>query len=240
MEGWNVCSSTRLPSPSTHSRTSPECPNMKKTCEEKLTAEGSAFAGHINTLACTEETKLRGKLYFIIANISKRTNIRSLLLTAAAFGCQTVFVAGQRKFDFDPDGIDIPHQCALHIKSGSMKIVQFDKLDECAIHIKSIGVDSADATEGPVRIIGVEIHETAVDLEDELFVGDTAFMMGNEGQGMNQKQMSICDGFIRIAQYGGGTASLNVNVAASIVLHRFHHWARGDQVGKIDENRQKS
>ncbi|KAI5057630.1 hypothetical protein GOP47_0027645 [Adiantum capillus-veneris] len=37
--------------------------------------------------------------------------------------------------------------------------------------------------------------------------------------------MAICDYFIYIAQYGGGTASLNVAVAASIVLHHFAVWA---------------
>ena len=31
----------------------------------------------------------------------------------------------------------------------------------------------------------------------------------------------MCDFFVYIPQYGGGTASLNVTVAASIVLHHF-------------------
>ena len=116
-----------------------------------------------------------------------------------------------------------------------MEIIKFDKLEECVAHIKSIRLVDNDCTysgaaESPpaVRIVGVEIDEAAKDLEDEPFEGDTAFMMGNEGQGMNEKQVRLCDGFVRIAQYGGGTASLNVSVAASIVLHRFHHWARGD------------
>ena len=37
--------------------------------------------------------------------------------------------------------------------------------------------------------------------------------------------MAICDGFVYIPQYGPGTASLNVAVAASIILHRFATWA---------------
>lgn len=40
------------------------------------------------------------------------------------------------------------------------------------------------------------------------------------------EQMDACDGFIRIAQYGGGTASLIVNVAANFVMHRLHIWSR--------------
>ena len=39
--------------------------------------------------------------------------------------------------------------------------------------------------------------------------------------GLNDKQKLICDDFVYIPQYGDGTASLNVNVATSIVLHEF-------------------
>lgn len=188
------------------------------------------------------------KCYLIITNISKKPNVRSLLLLAAAFGCETVFVAGQKKFDFsaaeEGSSTDLPHQLRAMVRDGQMDIVRFDRLDECIAHIKSIGAEDDDeigeAGAGtstcnrqqrrPIRVVGVEIDPSSEDVEGEPFEGDTAFMMGNEGQGMNEKQMSLCDGLVKMAQYGGGTASLNVYVAASIVLHRFHHWARGDDV----------
>ena len=189
------------------------------------------------------------KCYLIITNISKKPNVRSLLLLAAAFGCTKVFVAGQKKFDFSApaegsSSTDLPHQLRAMVRDGQMDIVRFDRLDECIAHIKSIGAEDDDDEIGevgagtcnrqqrrrPIRVVGVEIDPSSQDVEGEPFEGDTAFMMGNEGQGMNEKQMSLCDGFVKIAQYGGGTASLNVYVAASIVLHRFHHWTRGDDV----------
>jgi hypothetical protein len=37
--------------------------------------------------------------------------------------------------------------------------------------------------------------------------------------------MRLCDAFVYIPQYGAGTASLNVTVAASIILHHFALWA---------------
>ncbi|KAH7436574.1 hypothetical protein KP509_05G026400 [Ceratopteris richardii] len=46
-----------------------------------------------------------------------------------------------------------------------------------------------------------------------------------KGTGLSKKEMDICDSFVYIAQYGSGTASLNVTVAASIVLHHFAVWA---------------
>jgi hypothetical protein len=42
-----------------------------------------------------------------------------------------------------------------------------------------------------------------------------------QGQGLNERQLALCDSFVYIPQYGPGTASLNVAVAASIVLHHF-------------------
>lgn len=157
--------------------------------------------------------------YLIITNISKPPNIKSLLRAAVAFGCQKVFVAGQRKFNFDheADDSDIPTCLKGLLKDGVFEIIKFEKIEECINHIHSLGV----------KVLGVEIDEAAVDVEDtsHCFQGDTAFMMGNEGSGMNKKQMSLCDGFVKIKQFGGGTASLNVSVAAGIVLHRFHHWA---------------
>ena len=37
--------------------------------------------------------------------------------------------------------------------------------------------------------------------------------------------MILCDSFVYIPQYGAGTASLNVTVAASILLQHFALWA---------------
>ena len=47
-----------------------------------------------------------------------------------------------------------------------------------------------------------------------------------QGDGLSEKQMALCDDFVYIPQYGQGTASLNVTVAASIVLHQFAVWAQ--------------
>jgi tRNA C32,U32 (ribose-2'-O)-methylase TrmJ len=47
-----------------------------------------------------------------------------------------------------------------------------------------------------------------------------------QGSGLSEKQIEACDHFIYIPHYGGGTASLNVACAASIVLHRFAAWAQ--------------
>jgi tRNA C32,U32 (ribose-2'-O)-methylase TrmJ len=80
-------------------------------------------------------------------------------------------------------------------------------------------------TERGARVLGVEIAPEAWSVATLPFTGSTAFILGNEGQGLSPAQVAICDGFVYIAQHGRGTASLNVACAAAIVLHRFSEWA---------------
>lgn len=154
----------------------------------------------------------RPGMYLVVTNISKKPNVRSLLLTAAAFGCRAVLVVGQPSFDMDAD---IPRQLRRHLREGRMPIQRFEKWKDCVLHLQENGI----------RLVGVEIHKDAQSIESFFDASvPIAFLMGNEGQGLSAKQMECCDGFVRIPQYGGGTASLNVYVAASIVLHRYHQF----------------
>ena len=156
-------------------------------------------------------------MYLVITNISKRNNIKSLLQTAGACGCVGILVVGQRRCSFDLDhGLDIP-------------VIRFEKWNDCVQYVR----------EGNILLVGVEIHPNAVNVEDFRMSflqqqqhhhhhQDVAFLMGNEGQGIHEKHMASCQAFVKIPQYGSGTASLNVNVAASIVLHSFHLTLRTD------------
>ena len=178
----------------------------------------------IGDTATTTSNKLSAqpRLYLVIANIQKRTNIRHLLMTAAAFGCQSVFVVGQKSFDWNVGtSRDISSNVRPCLEQGRMSLQTFADWEACVSHLR----------ENHIRLVGVEIHPEAVGLEellqrDDSSSVDTAFLMGNEGQGIHPKHMASCDLFVRIPQYGVGTASLNVYVACSIVLQRYHEWQR--------------
>ncbi|CAI5486908.1 unnamed protein product [Closterium sp. Naga37s-1] len=75
-------------------------------------------------------------------------------------------------------------------------------------------------------ICGVEIVDNARPIQSHPFTGNTAFLLGNEGTGLSPTELAVCDSFVYIPQHGPGTASLNVIVAASIVLHHFAVWAQ--------------
>ena len=57
-------------------------------------------------------------------------------------------------------------------------------------------------------------------------------MLGNEGSGLNQNQIDICDHFVYIPQYTDKTASLNVAIAGSIIFHHFALWAGYSEHGR--------
>lgn len=156
-------------------------------------------------------------MHLVITNIAKRVNVRALLQTAAAFGCASILVVGQKTFDLEPSGNDLPKHLSGPVSVGTLQIKRFEKWADCVVYLKELNI----------LLVGVEIHKDAKPIEH--FFGqeqDVAFLMGNEGTGLHDKQVQSCDAFVRIPQYGGGTASLNVYVAASIILYSFHNHQR--------------
>ncbi|KAL4123877.1 hypothetical protein PRIC2_009723 [Phytophthora ramorum] len=146
--------------------------------------------------------------FLILNNVQKNKNIKNMLVSASAFGVKEVFVVGQKKFDLQEQ--------EPFVASLGCRVTRVVTLKDCRALCQERGI----------RIVGVEIMEDAKSIADHPFRGDTAFIMGNEGSGMNSAQVAICDDFVYIPQYGGGTASLNVTVAASIILQSFSLWAK--------------
>ena len=165
----------------------------------------------------------------IKTNISKQQNVKKFLQITVAYGINTMFVVGMGAFEFDPDAddTDIPPLIADGMRTGKLTITRFDKLEECASHIRHIvkihcGDGKADEKNEeenddiddindapPVRIVGIEIDNSSLNLEDNALFeshpySSVAFMMRNEGSGMTAKQMSVCNGTVWISQYRGG------------------------------------
>ncbi|KAG8480978.1 hypothetical protein CXB51_025684 [Gossypium anomalum] len=143
--------------------------------------------------------------YVVVHNIAKRHNVGTLARSATAFGVTELILVGRR--DFNAFG--------SHGSTSHLRFRHFHSLTDARLFLKEKDCD----------ICGVEITEDAVSITDNPFKKSTAFLLGNEGTGLSAKECEICDFFVYIPQYGGGTASLNVTVAASIVLHHFGVWA---------------
>jgi len=147
---------------------------------------------------------MEASFYVIVSNIAKKQNIGLMMRSACAFGVKEIIVAGSAKNTqtFGAQGTD------KHVH-----LVYFPKIDGAVAYAKEKGC----------KIIGVEIKPEAVSIVNTPFKNqrNVAFMLGNEGLGMTDKQCELCDSFVYIPHYGDGTASLNVSVAASIVFQSF-------------------
>ncbi|XP_042030614.1 putative TrmH family tRNA/rRNA methyltransferase isoform X2 [Salvia splendens] len=139
--------------------------------------------------------------YVVVHNIAKRHNVGTLARSATAFGVSELILVGRR--DFNAFG--------SHGSTSHMRFRHFHTLSLARNYLKEKDCD----------ICGVEITDNAVPVNTHPFRKSTAFLVGNEGTGLSPKECEMCDFFVYIPQYGGGTASLNVTVAASIVLQHF-------------------
>lgn len=147
----------------------------------------------------------RFESFLLIHNVAKRHNLGTLARSATAFGVTEIILVGRK--DFNAFG---SHGATLHL--------QFRHFHTLADAVKFLKAKD-------VSICGVEITEGAARVHKHPFNRSTAFVLGNEGSGLSDKEMEICDSFVYIPQNGPGTASLNVTVAASIVLNQFAVWA---------------
>ncbi|KAL3348118.1 hypothetical protein AABB24_021659 [Solanum stoloniferum] len=151
------------------------------------------------------ENEKKLESFVLVHNIAKRHNVGTLARSATAFGVSEMILVGRR--DFNAFG--------SHGSTSHVRFRHFHSLADAKTFLKERDCD----------ICGVEITENAVAVNEHPFKRSTAFLLGNEGTGLSAKECEICDFFVYIPQYGCGTASLNVTVAASIVLHQFGVWA---------------
>jgi len=152
-----------------------------------------------------ESISTKPHAYFILNGISKKVNVGNVLRSCVAMGVEEVILVGSSKFTaFGAQGTE-----------RFVKTRHFSKLRDAAAALRSAGV----------FICGVEITPDAVSIHERPFRGPTAFLAGNEGEGLSDLQKAECDHLVYVPQYGNGTASLNVACAVTVVLSTFGAWA---------------
>ncbi len=142
----------------------------------------------------------------VVHNVAKKNNVIALINASKACG-------------FTPLIVGAPHLVENNLLSQ-------ETMFGC-VFCSGLVEALAWLRERRLPLVGVEIMSDAKSLLDEPFAGlmdggGVAFMPGNEGTGLSEVQKGACTGFVYIPQYGSGTASLNVCVASTIVMHHFN------------------
>ena len=137
----------------------------------------------------------------LLVNIDRDNNIGNIIRSANTFGVQEVLIYGRKKFD-------------RRTSVGAEFFMQFR-------HIKFIE-DLSQLKQEFDLIIGLEQTKTSVELHNYKWPKDKNILIavGNEGKGLPQQILDICNTTLEIEQYGS-TRSLNVSVATGIVLYDY-------------------
>ncbi len=150
------------------------------------------------------------KVYVILHNIRSAHNVGSIFRTADGAGVTKIFLCG-----YTPAPIDRFGRVVEEIQKtslGASVVVpweHFDSTEECIQVLRKDGV----------RIIAVEQHARAIPYTESQTKGDTAFIFGNEIDGVPKEFSENADEVIHIPM-SGMKESLNVGISAGIVL--FH------------------
>lgn len=138
--------------------------------------------------------------YVVITNISKKNNVKALINAASAYNFGVILVGWKNVEELN--------------LSGDIKLIHVDTIEQLTAFLH----------ENAIPLVGVEIMDGARSVLENPFAHSVAFMPGNEGTGLSRRQKEISDSFIYIPQYGDGTASLNVYVATTLILHKYNLW----------------
>mmetsp|Transcript_24590 Transcript_24590/g.41906 ORF Transcript_24590/g.41906 Transcript_24590/m.41906 type:complete len:542 (+) Transcript_24590:2-1627(+) len=174
--------------------------------------------------------------YVILSNLQSGGNIGNIVRSASIFGCEECIVVGQKRYRMTGDHgsrLDLPQR---HMWSHA-DVREY--LDEKRVRIYGIEIME---NASPIMQYDRETGVVKFPFEAECEGGwsGSAFIFGNEGQGLSTKQREICDEFLFIPQNRGGSggsednlagrdkvgsASMNVACAAAVVLQAYSMWA---------------
>ena len=138
----------------------------------------------------------------VLDNIRSLSNVGAFFRTADAFRVEALYLCG---ITACPPHREI-HKTAL----GADETVSWRYFETTAVACQAL------KNEG-YRIFAVEQIEDSVSLQDFEFGPRTAYVLGNEVEGVGEEALPFCDGAIELPQEGT-KHSLNVSVCAGIVL----------------------
>lgn len=141
-------------------------------------------------------------VWLILENIQDPGNLGTMFRTAEAVGITGIIM--------DSTTVDIYNPKTIRSTMGSIYRVPFyitDDLPETLQEIKSRGV----------RIYAAHLKGSCC-YDEQDYIGSTAFLIGNEGNGLTEEAVRLADFNIRIPMHGQ-VESLNAAMAAGILMY---------------------
>lgn len=162
--------------------------------------------GELNRLS-KEDYEKAEKLPVVVVldNVRSLSNVGAVFRTADAFRIGELFLCG---ITACPPHREI-HKTALGADE-TVRWRYFPTTREACEELKAMGY----------KIVAVEQVEGSVMLQDFEMTPNTAFIMGNEVEGVSEEALPFCDSAVEIPQVGT-KHSLNVSVCAGIIMWEY-------------------
>ncbi|MCH5280851.1 MAG: RNA methyltransferase [Lachnospiraceae bacterium] len=151
-------------------------------------------------------------LYMILEDIQDPGNLGTIFRTGEGAGITGVIMSGQT--------VDIFNPKAIRATMGSIYRVPFvysEDLHESIYHMQKNGV----------RVFAAHLKGSSV-YDENNYCRPTAFLIGNEGNGLKEETAALADGAIRIPMEGQ-VESLNASIAASLLMYECARQRRNDR-----------
>ena len=143
----------------------------------------------------------RHKLQIAIENWQHDLNIGSVVRTANAFNVAAVHIVGKRDWN----------------KRGAMVTDRYLKI----VHHPTVEDFSTWCKANNLPIIGIDNMPGSTQLESAQLPESCVLLFGQEGAGMSDEALAVCDVLYEINQ-NGSTRSMNASAAGAIAMY---HWA---------------
>lgn len=139
--------------------------------------------------------------------ISSTENVGSLSRSAAALGVNSFLIPSNGPHPYN--------RRSLRVSMGyvsRLKVHVYDDIASTIQHLKEMGY----------KVFAAEITENSTPLMSAIVPKKWVLLMGHEGYGISKEVLALCDEVVHI-EMQEGLKSLNVGVAASLLMYQFKH-----------------
>lgn len=149
------------------------------------------------------EKRVTGSKVLILERIQDPGNAGTLIRSALSFGIDQVILSSDCADPYGPKTLQASQGAVFHLPITVLNPSQA---------IESL-------KEQQIRVYGAALHHDSTELSDLTIPGQYAIVIGNEGQGISDSTLALCDELVHIEMKT--FESLNAAIAGSILLYVF-------------------
>ncbi|MBE6563336.1 MAG: RNA methyltransferase [Ruminococcaceae bacterium] len=151
--------------------------------------------------ACGDACISDDKKIIILDGIRDPGNLGTILRSAVAFGIDAVILG---------DCADIYSPKTVRAAMGAVFKLQLVLCDSLSVFVSKLKKNGR-------KILGAALGKNSVELGEYSLARNDAVVIGNEGHGISEEVLSVCDSFLKIPMEEN-CESLNAGIAASVIM----------------------